>query len=1244
MNIYEFGKFIKDGGGTGGKKLVDVAAENPEIIPKVPTKKGKYSPTDLGLFNIEKAQSDLKSAFSYEHTIISPNGIYERTGDGQIQYMEGLPMGPVLPADPFKQSIGSDVVYNTSPVPNISFAVGNLNLARLTEDLNYMPAGLYTGNSEITPLPPFLEFKKKYAVPYNYRPFMDFIEFSEPKIVEDSSPTSFTGTVKRQHSLVYGTVPLQVNNFNVVYPQRFAKLKLLFLSMMMSLKEKTDGFSYRFPMVGPPDQVNKLLKTLGKHPGAFKFAQTIDSTSDYFLLSTINEDSQEYQRHLYAIGYQLLVGTTGFIPKGIEYKSFQHCRFSAPIPLSEEVSPILSSEGIVNSSNIIADIVPVYNYQVAFWEEALELIPEIRIPNVYRMITDEGNSLENPGATYVLPVDKDAESDPSEGNHELSFYESIANRFINCDEDEETVYADSNYNSMMNVVIDPFFFKGKSVQNGVQFLKDFLPMYVEVSFDTEGRTAEDSNLLNVLNNTNVIKHFVQSYIHNNGPKANASMIVKQKTGGDTDSGMTSPEALADKYNFFAVQQSVFKVSKFDIVTALKDSTEFELFDPDYDRTVIGDALVVDFEEWFKLYANIAKGAVQGSGENDTKMLLPGEDSKVLFTPLEQNQVTSDFTYYLRGENAPIDFDIENDTPSGIVPFIPPVQSNLKSYFENNTPAFSRINSLAPCKSLTLFYEVKKYDEDNNNIQNFFIINHRDQQKINYVDTQVKYGRRYRYEITAHKLVIGADYKIRFENTNETDQLATTRGYGKKLSLDIIYSAIKNSNNKKVGDFFNSKFVEASAGTFSGFDNPEGFTDLNQLVNSLALPTNLAALNQSPDNLNFTDNDYYFDPDVGTTPIQSVVADDILTYRAYTKTHDPLEEPTSSKQFKFEGVGFADEVGNRDPGFDQNYPLFAGLGPNPSPIIGGVDSDGYCNTDDIPSDNQAVDETQKLFIFTVDCSPMPLVSKVPFYSESSVEILDDPPIFPNVNFLPLANEKNRLLITFENQTGHKEEKPIILMKQDEVVFDHVRINQKRLYTYPDGSYFYPQLRFKSDDFPSEYQVFRLENQKPQSYNDFYGRLHRVLDVSQETAFYTNLQTNVKYYYTFRSVDRHNKLSNPGPVYEVEMVEDGGTIYPLINVIEIKPPETKKKSKKFSRFLKIEAAYAQKILNKQKSNIGDDGTFKENFKPELGLLEQSLWNQRKFKFRIKSKNSCKAIDLNINFVTKYTDTDDGSKSCN
>ena len=51
----------------------------------------------------------------------------------------------------------------------------------------------------------------------------------------------------------------------------------------------------------------------------------------------------------------------------------------------------------------------------------------------------------------------------------------------------------------------------------------------------------------------------------------------------------------------------------------------------------------------------------------------------------------------------------------------------------------------------------------------------------------------------------------------------------------------------------------------------------------------------------------------------------------------------------------------------------------------------------------------------------------------------------------------------------------------------------------------------------------------------------------------IQTNKKYYYTFRTVDFHGNVSNPSPIYEVELVDDEGRRYLLVKICELEAPK-------------------------------------------------------------------------------------------
>ena len=66
------------------------------------------------------------------------------------------------------------------------------------------------------------------------------------------------------------------------------------------------------------------------------------------------------------------------------------------------------------------------------------------------------------------------------------------------------------------------------------------------------------------------------------------------------------------------------------------------------------------------------------------------------------------------------------------------------------------------------------------------------------------------------------------------------------------------------------------------------------------------------------------------------------------------------------------------------------------------------------------------------------------------------------------------------------------------------------------------------------------------------------------------------------DVHNGVSSPSPVYEVEMVEQEGMIYPLINIIELStdasPGLTSKPGRKY---IHIMPTLEQSLLNEETS---------------------------------------------------------------
>ena len=324
----------------------------------------------------------------------------------------------------------------------------------------------------------------------------------------------------------------------------------------------------------------------------------------------------------------------------------------------------------------------------------------------------------------------------------------------------------------------------------------------------------------------------------------------------------------------------------------------------------------------------------------------------------------------------------------------------------------------------------------------------------------------------------------------------------------------------------------------------------------------------------------------------------------------------------------------------------------------VDKEGAVeNSDDNHGTQVPLDTGRRCTMFRVISRPTLKIVEVPYFEKMTVAVLDKPPLPPIVNLYPLVGKKNDILISFENQTGDIEAIPIPIRPEDQQYFTAERVQQNRALKNDDGEYVYPALNFRSDDFPSAYEVFRLKGNKPFKYTDFADSEYKKLKVTEETSYIDKIETNTKYYYVFRTLDIHGNISNPSPLYEVEMVEDSGAVFPLIRVVDFQKEESFIYSKSFRRFLKIDASTLQAQLNEFASGIDGTSAYVPNIDPVLGPAVSimgtfqdfkdgiKIWNKLKpYKFRIRSKKTGRMIDVNVRFKTRHTNLIDPPDNCN
>jgi hypothetical protein len=144
---------------------------------------------------------------------------------------------------------------------------------------------------------------------------------------------------------------------------------------------------------------------------------------------------------------------------------------------------------------------------------------------------------------------------------------------------------------------------------------------------------------------------------------------------------------------------------------------------------------------------------------------------------------------------------------------------------------------------------------------------------------------------------------------------------------------------------------------------------------------------------------------------------------------------------------------------------------------------------------------------------------------------------------------------------------------------------------------------------------------------------------EKGFHEELkiEPNTKYYFSATAVSATGLEGPPSQVYLVEIVDDGGAVFPLIKVINFEVTKKRKEDKFFSSKFRIEPALLQQAPNPPKDGIG--------------YLNPSVFSSKdearpQFKVRLTSKKTGKKVDFNIIYKQSFVvnGTDEGSLNLN
>ena len=546
---------------------------------------------------------------------------------------------------------------------------------------------------------------------------------------------------------------------------------------------------------------------------------------------------------------------------------------------------------------------------------------------------------------------------------------------------------------------------------------------------------------------------------------------------------------------------------------------------------------------------------------------------------------------------------------------------LRNLVKDKSRTFKEVLSGQKAYSETVMYRIAKYRGDGSGspIQNFYFPNSNLIDIIDYIDTQVKYDQQYTYKVFAYQLVIGTKYHYTAPPSYSTADFQLGERYGDGIidptlgpdyadsfgnsywsgravpeerggtqTTETITLAHRAHGNVAYGD---SQYVQAY--------DPNSFTNL------LWVGYHGTVYQDAP-----SDADIEYDYlKIIDSPNNHLDNQEFIIRHGYSTNTTPMPDLMRLEIDSWEDV-FGSEVYDQigAQGASNNYgPITYELWAHPySNLIG-------------------VDEEEGLASLTVNWEPSILLVETPYY-EFTTRVVDNPSPHPNVNIVPYRAVSDKIMILLDTNVDEFKADPILIEDSDAEYIQKVR-EAKNL----DEN---EKILYKTDDPAQEFQIYRIDK-IPTKYEDFANKMIATVSVengSAATYIDTSITANKKYYYTFRALDAHGNISQPAPIYEIEIIEDQGTTYPIINVIELGAEDTKDIAKPMKRYLFVGPASLQALINQEKTGIANVSSAHALNNITLGMADESAWG-KKFKIRLTSRQTGKKFDINVEFKNMW-----------
>ena len=512
---------------------------------------------------------------------------------------------------------------------------------------------------------------------------------------------------------------------------------------------------------------------------------------------------------------------------------------------------------------------------------------------------------------------------------------------------------------------------------------------------------------------------------------------------------------------------------------------------------------------------------------------------------------------------------------------------------------------------TIAYKVEKIggpptgdSRTENVIQNFLFYNTGD--LIEYVDTQVKYGTDYTYKTYAYAIVVGNKYQFSdLRATRQIDIQETETPYGTATNYCLeFYNPLTGETT--------SQLLESETNLADDFDvafgrNQEAFDAL-----LLRLQAGMSAR------------------------FMRILREiDIILPSGGTRTPPPdvlqfFQERLERYRERLTASALAD-LREAYEALQLTIAEAARIAGEEAQAAVNLVRDVFGAFENVAATNaQIVSSIPYLADFRIIVEPSAQLVEIPI-QEKTFKILDNPPNDLIATPYHLRDQSNRLafFLSYDTFSPDSVKYPTTLTTQDE---DNKQDYLTGVEIAEDDF-----IQSESVSMAETFEVYRL-SKRPTSYQDFEDNLRKSIDlrilkqdrIKLDAMFMERVRPNQKYYYTFRVINENGIAGEFTPVFEAELINDGGYIYGLFNQLtaeDLVTDEISEPLMSFKKLFNVVPNIQHLILDSEGVDFSDSA-FSQVGNFGLGTAEDKIWNKT-FKLRLTSKKTGKKIDLNIRF---------------